>query len=175
MRDYTFKDLFRHKKNPALYALVLLFFVLSIAVYALYFDILLPGFADSSYRKAVGTWFIIPSILLAFGQIFVGGFFLHAIAIAIAKKNDFLKALVISGGMTFMFSLTYVMFPFYGPFYYIVFVLTGPSYALPVEIAYTTSMILVSSYIIRKFYGMDSKISIFVAMAILVGITVAAS
>jgi hypothetical protein len=175
MRDYTFKDLFRHKKNPALYALALLFFMLSITVYALYFDILLPGFADGSYRKAVGNLFIIPSILLAFGQIFVGGFFLHMISMALTRRSDFLKALVSAGAMTFMFSLTYVMFPFYGPFYYIIFVLTGPSYALPVEIAYTTAMVLISSYIIRKFYGMDSKISIFVAMAILVGITVAAS
>ena len=170
-----FRDLFRHEKNPRFYALVLILAAMSILVYSLYFDILLPGYADDSYRKAVGDLFIIPSVLLALGQIFIAGFFLHMIAAAITKKSDFLKALVITAVMTSMFSLTYVMFPFYGPFYYIVFAITGPGYALPVEIAYTTAMILVSSYLIRKFYGMELKTSVFVAAVILLGITVAAS
>lgn len=170
-----FSDLFQHEKNLRFYAVVLVLAVMSITVYAMYFDILLPGYADGSYRKAVGDLFIIPSVLLALGQIFIAGFFLHAIAIAIAKKNDFLRALVITAVMTVMFSLTYVMFPFYGPFYYIVFAVTGPSYALPVEIAYTTTMVLISSYLIRKFYGMELKTSVFVAAVVLLGITVAAS
>lgn len=170
-----FSELFQHKSNAKLYLLVLSLFLLSVAVYAAYFDILLPGFTDGSYRKAIGELFIIPSVLLAASQIFFGGFLLHMCTSAIAKKGDFLRSLSIAAIMAFMFSLTYVMFPFYGPFYYIIFVLTGPWYALPLEIAYTATMVLVSAYLIRRFYGIEWKISIFVAAVILGGMTVAAS
>ena len=171
----AFSEMFVHKKNPSLYFLVLVLFLLSAAVYTAYFDILLPGFSDGSYRKAVGEMFIIPSVLLAAGQIFFGGFLLHMCTSAIAKKGDFLRSLSIAAIMAFMFSLTYVMFPFYGPFYYIVFVLTGPWYALPLEIAYTAATVLASAYLIRRFYDIEWKISIFVAAVILGGMTVAAS
>lgn len=170
-----FEELFMHKKDARLYALVLSLFIIATIVYSMYFDILLPNYSDGSYRKAVGDWFVVPSVLLAFGQIFIAGFFLHVCAMAITGKSDFLKSMAITGMMTFLFSLTYVMFPFYGPFYYIVFAVTGPWYVLPLEIAYTTAMILISSYVIRKTYGMDIKSSIFVAMVLLLGITVAAS
>lgn len=170
-----FSELFQHKSSSRLYLLVLLLFLLSTVVYALYFDILLPGFMDGSYRKAIGEMFIIPSVLLAAGQIFFGGFLLHMCTSAISKKGDFLRSLSIAAVMAFMFSLTYVMFPFYGPFYYIVFVLTGPWYALPLEIAYTAATVLVSAYLIRRFHGIEWKISIFVAAVILGGMTVAAS
>lgn len=175
MHEYKFRDIFAYKRSNKSYALVLLFFVLSVAVYALYFDILLPNFAGGSYKKAVGNLFIIPSVLLAFGQIFIAGFFLHMISAALTKKSDFLKSMVITAVMTAMFSLTYVMFPFYGPFYYIVFAVTGPWFALPVEIIYSTAMVLIASYLIRRIYTIEWKTSIFVATVILIGITVAAS
>lgn len=173
---YKFKDLFHHEKNSKLYFIVLLFFLAAVTVYALYFDILIPGLPGGSYRKAVGSLFIIPSALLAFGQIFISGFFLHMISAALTKKSDFLKAMAITSAMTLMFSLTYVWLPFYGPFYYIVgFVMNDPGYVLPIEIAYTAFMVVVSSYLIRSVYRMEPKTSVFVAMTILLGITVAAS
>ncbi len=171
----SLKDLFHHERNSSYILVVSAFFLAALAVYALYFDILLPGYMNGSYRAAVGDWFLIPSAILASGQIFFAGFFLHMIAVALKKGNDFLKATAITSAMTFAFSLTYVMFPFFGPFYYIIFVVTGPSYALPVEIAYSVITVSFFAWLLRKTYGMDWKTSLFVTMALLAGITVAAS
>ncbi len=169
------KDMFHYRKNSSYCALVLLFFITALAVYALYFDILLPGYINGSYRNAVGNWFIVPAALLAAGQVFFAGFFLHMIAMALKRKNDFLQAMVITGAMTFAFSLTYVIFPFFGPFYYIIFAVTGPWYALPVEIAYSAIVVSFFSWLLKRTYGMDWKTAVFVTAALLVGITVAAS
>ncbi len=170
------KNLFSFRKDPGIAGAFLFFLAAAIVVYYNFFDILIPNVPDDSYRAAVGPFFIIPVLILAVGQTLIGGFFLHMLAEAVnPKKADFLRALLVASFMTFMFSLTYVVFPFYGPFYYIVFVYGGPWYALPVEVAFTAAAIVISSFIAHRLLCIPLRYSFLAVLFLYVGITAAAS
>ncbi len=169
------RNAFDHEKNNKLLAASACFLILAIAIYFSFFDILIPGLPDGSYRLAIGDLFFIPSVLLAIGQTFIPGFTLHASTALFNAKKDFLKAIFISSLLTFLFSLTYVIFPFYGPFYYIVFAVGGPWYALPVEILWSAITVSTGALLIRKFYGLNLKISYAISLLVVAGIVVAAS
>lgn len=171
-----FSDLFYSRKNTRLLAASFAFIVAAIAVYLMYLDILIPGIPGGSYRLAVGPLFAIPSIILATGQSFLMGFFLHMASSYInPREKDFVKSLFIASAATFLFSLTYAIFPMYGPFYYIVFAVGGPWYALPVEIAWSVATVTAVALLFRKFYGVQLKISYFIAAIGVAAIVVAAS
>ena len=170
------KNLFGFRRDPRVAAAMLLFLFAAIAIYSLFFDILIPNVQDDSYRAAVGPLFVIPVLILAVGQTLIGGFFLHMLSEAVnPKKADFLRALLVASFMTFTFSLTYVVFPFYGPFYYIVFIYGGPWYALPVEIAFTMSAIVVGTFVAHRLLGVPMRYSFLAVLFIYIGITAAAS
>ncbi|MBI4170846.1 MAG: hypothetical protein HY514_04070 [Candidatus Aenigmarchaeota archaeon] len=171
------KNLFNFKRDPKILAALLLAMIAATLVYLAFFDILIPNVPDDSYRLAVGSLFVVPVIILVFGQTIIGGFFLHMLSEAAnPKKADFLRALFVAAMMTFLFSLTYVMFPRYGPFYYIVFVYNiGPWHALPLVVAWTLSAITINTYLAHKLLGISTRLS-FIAIALTyIGIIAAAS
>ncbi|MBI4173688.1 MAG: hypothetical protein HY519_03125 [Candidatus Aenigmarchaeota archaeon] len=171
-------NLFR-KREPdkaIMVAAAIAFTALAFIIYTMFFDILIPGLPDGSYRQAVGALFAIPAFLLAGGQTLIAGFFLHALThLYKGRQPAYYKAAFITAVMTLMFSFTYVIFPNFGPFYYIVFAVGGPDYALPVEIFWTLFTIGVGTYLTRRIYGIAYPQAALSIALVLLGITVAAS
>ena len=163
------------KADARLLLIALTFTLMAFTVYMLFFDILIPGLPDGSYRKAVGSLFAIPAFLLAIGQTGIGGFFINGLAVYFGAQGRLDKALLVASALTMMFSLTYAMFPNYGPFYYIVFATGGPGYALPVEIIWSLAMAGVGTLLCRRVFGLRARDSFLIVASVLIGITVAAS
>ena len=94
-------------------------------IYLLFYDILIPGLPNGSYRLAVGQFFAIPSLLLLLGQVLIGGMIILFASSSIKKEklnaDNFAKPLFIASFLTLIFAVMYVIYPFFGPFYYIVF------------------------------------------------------
>lgn len=175
MAVVKWREVLAYRKDNRLLSATVIFTALAFAVYLLYFDILIPGLPDGSYRLAVGQWFAVPSLMLALGQALIFGFFLHMTVSAFTRRSDFLKAVFVSSFLTFLFSLTYIIFPSYGPFYFIVFAVGGPWHALPVEILWSAVIVTAGAFLIRGFYGLPLKVSLFASALVVAGITVAAS
>lgn len=175
MTSFRWREALAYRKDNKLLMASSTFILLAFVVYVLFYDILIPGLPGGSYRLAVGYLFLVPSLMLAVGQAFILGFFLHMTAAALAGKRDFLKALFIASFLTFLFSVTYVIFPFYGPFYYIVFAVGGPWYALPVEVLWSAITISAGALLIHRFFNLPVKASHLISSLIVAGIIVTAS
>ncbi|MBI2675487.1 MAG: hypothetical protein HYX24_03445 [Candidatus Aenigmarchaeota archaeon] len=150
----------------------------SFFVYVAFFDILMPGLPEGSYRLAVGQLFAIPSFILAFGQIAISAIFLYHIAAANGAKvaGTFSRSVFVASVLTFLFSLTYVIFPHFGPFYYIVFAAEkAPANVLPIEIAWTLAALLIGSLAYERIYKLGFRESLFYIALVYVFISVAAS
>ena len=91
------------------------------------------------------------------------------------NNQDFEKSLMISSVLVLMFALTYVMFPMYGPFYYIVFAVGGPPYVLVVELVWSITMLVVATGLINKIHKIGKLNALITAFVTLVFIMVAAS
>ncbi len=155
------KELFVHRRSGKIALATLAFSAAAIAVYSAFFDVLIPNVANDSYRAAIGPLFIVPIVVLVFAQVGIGGFFLHAISSVSGKKSaDLLRSLLIASVMAFLFSLTYMMFPKYGPFYFIVFVYSSsPWYALPLVAAWTFFSISVGAFLAHRLLKLPCKTS----------------
>jgi hypothetical protein len=151
--------------------------ILTFVVYLMFFDILIPNMPSDSYRSTAGIWFVIPVALLMLGQTLIGGLILHLFSIAANPKNAYiLWALLVASIVTFCFSLTYMFFPKYGPFYYIVFVYSSAMwYALPVELGWSFFTFAVGSYLAYKLLKMPYKLSLLAIFVVYVVIVLAAS
>ena len=165
------------RKEPKAIFFLLLFMAAAVIVYYIFFDILIPNIQNDSYRAAVGPFFIIPVIILAVGQAFLGGIIFYLFSKAYRpEKADFLRASLIGAALTFWFSLTYALFPKYGPFYYIVFIYgEAPWYALPVEIAWTVTAILIGTFLTRKIFAMPLKKCFYASVVVYTVMTLGAS
>jgi hypothetical protein len=147
----------------------------TITVYSLFFDILIPNLQNDSYRAAVGSFFIIPIILLVIGQTGLGMVIFYLFSKSYSKAN-LLSSAIMASLMNLWFSLTYAIFPKYGPFYYIVFVYgEAPWYALPVELAWTIGALAIGTICARKILHLDKKRSFFAAVIVYTIMTLAAS
>ena len=121
-------------------------------IYVNYYDILIPGIQDGSYRAVVGLLFIIPSFILSMGQVLIGAF------------------------MVFLFSLTYVLFPFYGPFYFIAFATNvAPPGVLLVEVVWTAALLGISTMLLHRLQKVSLGYALFTAGVTGIFIVVAAS
>jgi hypothetical protein len=146
-------------------------------IYLFYYDTLIPGLIEGSYRLTNFTGFAISCFLLADGQIIIGGFLLNVMATAVdKKKGDYLRGLFIVSLMTFLFSFTYVIFPQYGPFFYIVYsVGMAPWYSIPFEILWTSFVVIFGAIMIHREYKMNMNYATLFSIIIYLGITAAAS
>ena len=91
------------------------------------------------------------------------------------NNQDFEKSLMISSVLVLMFSMAYVMFPMYGPFYHIVFAVGGPPYVLAIEFVWSITMLVVATGLINKIHKTGKLNALITAFATLVFIMVAAS
>jgi len=173
-----FRQIFNYKHDGKVFFAAALLFVLAVAVYIQFFDILIPNVGnDDSYRNAVGSLFIVPIFILAAGQTLISSIFLHWMSKVVnPEKADYLRSFMIGSMMTFIFSLTYLMFPKYGPFYFIVFVYEqAPWYALPLEIGWFIAFLGLTTYAIHRFLQIPYRISAFTTFLLAIFIIVCAS
>lgn len=159
-------------------ASVVLWFV-SFLIYLSYYDILIPGLPNGSFRLAVGPLIVAPFFILAAGQVVIGGLIIYFGVTSIIRRCEFKKdytiSLFIASLMTFLFSLTYVIYPFYGPFYYIIFLAGGPPEVILVEIIWSAIMLAASTLLIGKLHKIKRKYAFLIAAIAIIFITVAAS
>ncbi len=158
--------------------LTFVFLALAFITYALRLDILIPGLPNDSYRDTVGPVFmLIPSFILASGQIMIGGFITYMTVRTLTHDSTRMRmwqALAIGGLLTFLFSLTYAFFPYHGPIYYIAFV-GGNILALPFEILWALIEIIGVAFLIRRYCTVTWRQGIFTSSFILLILTLAAS
>ena len=165
------------KKYFDRYLLAAIFLALiSFVVYVNYYDILIPGIPNGSYKLAVGNLFAIPSFILLAGQVFVGAFIIYACVYLFHGKEHATKSLLISSTMAFMFSLTYVIFPMFGPFYYIVFATgTAPPHVIEIELVWTILTLSISTFLVSRLGKVELRKAFFTALVVGIFIVVAAS
>jgi len=154
-------SLVAYKKNNLALFLSFVFIILSFSIYSFYYDILIPGIPSGSYKKIVGNYFLIPVTILTSAQILFNSGMIHVITRAIIpNKRDFLKALFASSILVFLFSVFYLIFPFYGPFLYIVKSVDGFDISTYlVLISWTTFSIFSTAFLIRKIYSPEKSLS----------------
>jgi hypothetical protein len=157
-------------------AATVVLWLVSLFVYANYYDILIPGITNGSYREAVGQLFIVPSLILSVFQVLLGAFIIFASVTTMEGKQHETKSLFTASFMVFLFSLTYVIFPMFGPFYYIVFATSiAPPNVLFVELAWTAAFLTVSTLLIHRLQKVKWHFAFFIAGLVGIFIVVAAS
>ena|SRR3989344_656457 len=145
-------------------------------IYVNYYDILIPGIQDGSYRAVVGLLFIIPSFILSMGQVLIGAFMVFACVYLFHGKEHETKSLFTGAFMVFLFSLTYVLFPFYGPFYFIAFATNvAPPGVLLVEVVWTAALLGISTMLLHRLQKVSLGYALFTAGVTGIFIVVAAS
>jgi hypothetical protein len=158
--------------------MAVLMFVLSFAVYAVFLDILIPGLPNSSARDAVDfILFLIPTFLLAGGQLTIGGFMIFSTLRTASReryKVRMWQAMAVGGLLTFLFSLTYAAYPYYGPVYYAFFVGGRPE-ALLFEAVWMFLSITLAGWIIKRLSGAGWNHVLFAAGLSMLVIVVSAS
>ena len=153
---------------------------IAFVIYMLFYDILIPGIPNGSYRLAVGPLLAVPALLLLIGQVAIAGLMiLFAVSSLKGEKlsgNNFSKSLLVASVITLLFAFTYVIYPLYGPFYYIVFATgSAPAGVIFVEAAWTVVMIAASTLLIKKLHGIKMSHALLIAVMSIIFITVAAS
>ncbi len=154
------------------------FLTLAFITYALRLDILIPGLLNDSYRDTVGPLFmLIPSFILASGQIMIAGFITYMTVRTLTHDSTRMRmwqALAIGGLLTFLFSLTYAFFPYHGPLYYVAFI-GGNILALPFEVIWGLIEIIGVAFLIRRLCSVTWRQGIFTSSFTLLILTLAAS
>lgn len=111
--------------------------------------------------KAIyGIFFVIPLILLVSAQTLFTTWFAHiAVKTGAPGKGDALKAYFVASIEVFLFSLYYLIFPFHGPYTFVVFFTPantfGPT-ALPIVILWTVFTILVTFVLLRRVFRLEA-------------------
>ncbi len=170
-------NIFDFRMNYRRLVLGVIFAIAAYTIYLLFYDTLIPGLPQGSFRLANPTAFYIASFLLVSGQIMIGGFLLNMLA-AVMKKGemDALKGYFIASAMTLLFAFTYAIFHGYGPFYYIVyFAGIGPWYALPFEIVWSVFAVVIGTVLVNKEYKLSMNHALLFSAIVYIFITVGAS
>lgn len=146
-----------YKRNDVLLALSLSLSLLTLVNYYFFFDILAPGIgnAGGSVKASMGAVFIVPIILLTFGQtIYTSGVLHLVIRSFFFDKRDYLKALFVSSVVVLFYSVFYTIFPTWGPYLYIVGTFRGVSALGYMVLAGWTAFIIIgTALLIRRMYG----------------------
>ena len=125
-----------YERNTRLLVASLSLSAATFVVYLRYFDILVPFIPGGSVRDNSGLFFALPVFVLLGGQTLFDVWFTHsAVKLASPEKRDALKAYFVAAFQILLFSGYYVLFPYYGPYVYIVYWMPGQSFG---EFAYLT-------------------------------------
>ncbi|HEV2137877.1 MAG TPA: hypothetical protein VGR53_03480 [Nitrososphaerales archaeon] len=149
-----------YKWNPTIFILALCFSVGAIVAYGFFFDILAPFLPGGSVKASYGVFFVVPLILLVSAQTLFTTWLAHISVTAGAPgKGDALRAYFVASVEVFLFSLYYVIYPFYGPYTFIVYFTTANTFgqtALPVVIGWTIFTILVTLVLLRRVFRLEA-------------------
>jgi len=157
--------------------LAVIFFFLAFLVFSFYLDILIPGLPNNSERQHIGfILFLIPSFLLAGGQVAISGFFIFMTVPTVSKGRNKLRmwqSMALGGYLTLLFSLTYAAYPDRGPVYYAAFVGNAVT-AVIFEAIWAASSIVSAGWAIKRLSGARWVHSLFAAGLALLIIIIAA-
>ena len=130
------------------------------AIYAQYFDILVPFIPGGSVRVNSGLFFVLPITLLLSAQTLFATWITHMVVGAAApEKKDALKAYFVAAVEIFLFSVFYAFFPYYGPYTFIVYFMPGASFGpdcFPLLVGWTLVTIVGSALLTRRTFGLPS-------------------
>jgi hypothetical protein len=134
--------------------------VATFAIYFRYFDILAPAIPQGSVRANAGDFFGIPIFLLLGGQTIFDIWFMHvSITLASPEKRDALKAYLVASFQILLFSVYYIIFPYYGPYTFVVYFMPGQSFgawAYPVLVLWTLVIVVGTYLVTQRTFGIDS-------------------
>lgn len=134
--------------------------VTTFAVYLRYFDILAPFIPDGSVRANSGLFFGVPVFVLLGGQTLLAVWFTHSsITLAAPEKRDALKAYFVVSFEILMFSFYYVIFPYYGPYTFIVYFMPSEAFsrfAYPVLVAWTLTIVLGTYLLMQRTFRIQN-------------------
>ena len=150
-----------YQRDSKIFGLSLSFSAATFVIYSLYFDILAPFIPGGSVRQNSGPFFEIPVLVLLGAQTLFITYLVHIqIKILDQSKRDLTKAYLASSATIFLFSIFYALFPYYGPYAYVVYFMPGntfPSYAIPVLVIWTLAIIFVSAFAVRRLFHLDGS------------------
>lgn len=130
----------------------------ALVVYLGYFDILAPAIPHGSVRANSGSFFIVPVFLLVAGQTLIDTWLTHtSVALAAPEKRDALKAYFVASLQVLLFSLIYVVFPFYGPYTFVIYFMPGESFgplAYPILVLWVFAVVLVTAKAATWAFGL---------------------
>ncbi len=139
----------------------LCFSAATFAVYAGFFDILVPFIPGGSVRSNSGLFFLLPIALLLSAQTLSATWLMHiAIATVAPSKKDALKAYFVASVQILLFSVYYVLFPHYGPYTFIVYFMPGQNFAptsYPILVVWTMVTILGTYLLIRRAFRLENS------------------
>ncbi len=156
----VFSRLVAYKKNNLMLLASLAFSALSLVNYFYNFDILAPGINEGSVRVNMGSAFILPVLILTSVQILYSAGVLHLVTRSFFfEKRDFLKAYFCASLLVLMYSFFYTLFPYWGPYLFLVGSFRGTTASGYVQLSAWTAVLIVSiSLAIRKVYGLERQV-----------------
>lgn len=111
-------------------------------------------------RASYGVFFLVPVILLVSGQTLFTTWLAHiSVSTAAPGKGDALKAYFVAAVEVFLFSLYYVIVPFYGPYTFVVYftpIDTFGSYDYLMITLWTIFAILVTYLLLRRVFRLEA-------------------
>jgi hypothetical protein len=119
-----------YKRNDKLLAVTLVVLFVAVVNYYLNFDVLSPdiGNVSGSVKANMGSFFLIPVLVLTIIQLFYAAGILHLVTRSFYfEKRDFLKALFVASFLILLFSGFYTLVPHWGPYTF----LTGSFRGVP--------------------------------------------
>lgn len=150
-----------YRFNAKTLAASLLLSLVTFGIYLRYYDILAPFIPEGSVRDNSGIYFAIPVFLLLGGQTLFDLWFTHvSVALAVPEKRDALKAYFVASFQVLLFSGYYVIFPYYGPYTYIVYFMPGQSFgpfAYPILVGWTLAIVAGTYLLTRWTFGFGSS------------------
>ena len=161
-REFQFRlsKYISYKWDLAFFLPSLFFSFGALAVYGFFFDILVPFIPGGSVKASYGVFFVVPIILLVSAQTLFTTWLAHvSVSTAAPGKGDALRAYFVASVEVFLFSLYYVVFPFHGPYTFIVYFTPANTFgqtALPVVIGWTIFTIFVTFVLLRRVFRLEA-------------------
>jgi len=150
-----------YKPNTRLLIASMLLSIATFVIYLRYFDILAPSIPQGSVRANSGVFFGLPVFLLLGGQTLFTMWLTHvSITVTSPANRDALKAYFIASFEILLFSFYYVIFPYYGPYTYVIYFMpneTFGEFAYPMLVIWTLVIILGSYLLMGRTFNIKNN------------------
>ncbi len=150
-----------YKPNTRLLIVSLLLSIMTFVIYLRYFDILAPSIPQGSVRANSGVFFGLPVFLLLGGQTLFTMWLTHiSITVTSPANRDALKSYFLASFEILLFSFYYVIFPYYGPYTYVVYFMPNETFgrfAYPILVAWTLVIVLASYFLLGRTFKIENS------------------